>query len=218
LREHYEPVRTACVPAAAEIALLHKALSIQSQEFNRIQAVRDEVYQDPEALRAQETERPVSRSEVLDEVGIREFMVTQAQRAAPWLRQLSSYVETDLKAGNGRRDSAAEAIEGMSLGHDAKNFALCVVAELRSLEVEIVCGRRWICSFYPDGCSAFWLAHSNTSAADNWATYGLFDVMECGGVISSGANAFEDPVGGLELIGFLVTVFERRHWHLSRSV
>lgn len=212
-QEWYETLKTGDhrTPDPTEIADLHEALSIRSREVERIQtAVEDGTEAFPTLFRPPRVSSTSSTFDAHDESSFRQFMIAQAQRAAPWLKELRAYMEKDREPNGGDYESAVELIERKVHDTEAKIFALQVADELRALNIKVVGGQWWTYGTFPDRCTAFWLACPRESPTDNWTTYGLSDVSESAGTISSGVN---DPGVGLELIAFLITLFERRHFH-----
>jgi hypothetical protein len=199
------------VPTAIEIADLHEALSLRSREIERIQtAVEDGAELFPPLIRPQLLSSTSSTSEVHDESSFRQFLIAQARRAAPWLKELRAYMENDRELNGGDYESSVELIEKKIQDREAKSFALQVANELRALNINVVGGQSWTFGTFPDGCTAFWLACPLESSTDIWTTFSLIDLSESGGMISSGLN---DPGAWIELIGVLVSVYERRHFH-----
>jgi hypothetical protein len=122
-------------------------------------------------------------------------------------------MEVDLKTTHVGYESVIEFIEKIIREPRAKSFALQVANDLQSQNIEVVANKSWINAVFPDGCTAFWLACPGKSPTEHWATYGLIDLNEAGGTIPSRADCVGDTQGVLELIAFLVSVFERRDWH-----
>jgi hypothetical protein len=213
LQEWYEMLKTGDqrTPDPTEIADLHEALSIRSRELKRIQtAVEDGTELFPILFRPQPLSCTRSTFEALDESSHRQFMIAQAQRAGPWLKELRAYMEKDRDSNGGEYESVVELIERKVHEPEAKNFALQVADELRALDITVIGSQWWTYGTFPDTCTAFWLACPRESPTGNWTTYALIDLSESAGIISSGVN---DPGVWIELIGFLISLFERRHFH-----
>jgi hypothetical protein len=213
LQEWYEKLKTsyARTPDPTEIADLHEVLSLRSRELERIQMSMEhgtELF--PPLCRPQPVSSTSSTSQAHDGASFRQFMIAQAQRAAPWLREVRAYMEKDREPIGGGHESVIELIEKKVHDTEAKIFALQVADELRALNIKVVGGKWWTYGTFPDGCTAFWVACPRESPTDNWTTYGLIDLSESAGTISSGVN---DPVVGYDLIAFLISVYERRHFH-----
>jgi hypothetical protein len=218
LQEWYETLKAGGDrrPAPAEIAVLHKAISIRSRELQRIQVAENEgVEAFPVLFRPPPVSSASSSFEALDDLSLRQLMITQARRAAPWLKQLRNYMEKDRGPNGGDHQSAVELIERKIHDVDAKVFARQVAEELRAVNINVVGGQWWTYSTFQDGCAAFWIACPREDVADNWSTYGLIDMSEAGGTILSGVN---DPVVCVDHIAFLISLFRRRHWHSSEEI
>lgn len=212
-QEWYEKLKSGDhrTPTAIEIADFHKLLSLRSRELERIQtAVEEGTELFSPLFRLQPLSSTSSTSEALDESSFRQSMIAQAQRIAPWLRELRAYMEKDKDPNGGDYESAVELIERKVHDTEANIFAIQVADELRALNIKVVGGQWWTYGTFPDGCTAFWLACPLKSPTDNWTTYGLIDLSESAGTISSEVN---DQVVSIELIGFLVSLFERRNFH-----
>lgn len=113
-------------------------------------------------------------------------------------------------ANGGEYESAVELVERKVHDTEAKNFARHVADALHALKIRVVGGQWWTYGTFRDGCAAFSLACPGESPTDNWATYSLSDVSESAGTMSFGVN---DPDVWIELITFLISMFERRQFH-----
>lgn len=211
--EHYKrPVPLDLI--ARQIPVLHEAIFIRSQEVQRILDAETEESEGRNFFSPQSSTKVGSTLASVNEAEFRQSMLLSAKRAAPFAKVLNSYQEQDRQSNGGKYESADKLIDKLIHEPEAREFAMLVAAELQSLNIDIVGGEWWMEATFPDGCTAFWVACPGKSPADNWKSYGLIDFMEGRGTVVPGEVVFAISSRGIELIGFILSVFGQRHFHM----